>query len=53
MFPEGFIKRIYTQKYIDSEDLLKAFEDPSPVSIRVNSSKWGERPSNWKLFPGV
>ena len=51
MFPEGFIKRIYTQKYIDSDDLLKALEDPSPVSIRVNSAKWRERPSNSEVIP--
>ena len=46
MFPEDFKKRILTQKYIDSESLLKALGEPSPVSIRVNKSKWGRIPLN-------
>ncbi len=44
MFPEGFKQRILNQKYIDSMTLLKALEDPSPVSIRINSSKWNKAP---------
>jgi 16S rRNA C967 or C1407 C5-methylase (RsmB/RsmF family)/NOL1/NOP2/fmu family ribosome biogenesis protein len=44
MFPEGFKNRIATQKYIDSRALLKALEEPSPVSIRINPSKWNHKP---------
>jgi len=44
MFPDEFIRRIYTQKYIDAEALVKALEEPSPVSIRINMSKWNKRP---------
>ncbi|TAL64978.1 MAG: rRNA methyltransferase [Bacteroidetes bacterium] len=44
MFPEGFIQRIYDQKYIDAEALLRSLEEPSPVSIRINSSKWNKTP---------
>jgi len=44
VFPEGFIQRLSTQKYIDSDALLKALDDPSPVSIRINKSKWNNRP---------
>ena len=51
MFPEGFIKRIQTQKYIDAEDLLKALEEPSPVSIRINRSKWNKNPLNSEPVP--
>jgi 16S rRNA C967 or C1407 C5-methylase (RsmB/RsmF family)/NOL1/NOP2/fmu family ribosome biogenesis protein len=44
MFPEGFIQRIRTQKYIDAEALLQALEEPSPVSIRLNPSKRNKKP---------
>jgi 16S rRNA C967 or C1407 C5-methylase (RsmB/RsmF family)/NOL1/NOP2/fmu family ribosome biogenesis protein len=40
MFPEEFKKRISAQKYIDSEALLRALGEPSPVSIRINLAKW-------------
>jgi len=46
MFPEGFIKRITNQKYIDSAALLRSLEESSPVSIRVNTSKWDKSPLN-------
>ena len=45
MLPEEFVKRIHTQKYIDAEVLLKALTEPSPVSIRVNVSKWKKKPA--------
>ncbi len=45
MIPEDFVKRIKTQKYIDAEALLKALSEPSPVSIRVNKSKWKKKPA--------
>jgi 16S rRNA C967 or C1407 C5-methylase (RsmB/RsmF family)/NOL1/NOP2/fmu family ribosome biogenesis protein len=51
MFPEGFIKRIKTQNYINPEPLMKALEEPSPVSIRVNKSKWNHKPLNSKPVP--
>jgi 16S rRNA C967 or C1407 C5-methylase (RsmB/RsmF family) len=51
MFPEEFKKRISTQKYIDSESLLEALSEPSPVSIRVNASKWGRVPANSEPMP--
>lgn len=44
MLPEGFIQRIKGQKYIDADSLLKALEEPSPVSIRINPFKWNKRP---------
>jgi len=51
MFPEGFIERIRGQKYIDADSLLKALEEPSPVSIRINSSKWNREPLNSQPVP--
>ncbi|MDP4223899.1 MAG: hypothetical protein Q8868_11370 [Bacteroidota bacterium] len=51
MFPEGFIKRIRTQKYIDAESLIKALDEPSPVSIRLNPSKWKRVPSDSEPVP--
>jgi len=50
MFPEEFIKRIQTQKYIDADALLKAMQEPSPVSIRLNPSKWRNRPSGSEVI---
>jgi 16S rRNA C967 or C1407 C5-methylase (RsmB/RsmF family)/NOL1/NOP2/fmu family ribosome biogenesis protein len=46
MFPEGFIKRIKTQQYIDANGLMKALQEPPPVSIRINPSKWNKKPLN-------
>jgi 16S rRNA C967 or C1407 C5-methylase (RsmB/RsmF family)/NOL1/NOP2/fmu family ribosome biogenesis protein len=51
MFPEEFIKRLKNQKYIDAEELVKALEQPSPVSIRINKSKWSKKPLNAEPFP--
>jgi 16S rRNA C967 or C1407 C5-methylase (RsmB/RsmF family)/NOL1/NOP2/fmu family ribosome biogenesis protein len=51
MFPEGFKQRILDQKYIVAEALLKALEEPSPVSIRINSSKWKKKPLNAEPVP--
>src|SRR5450759_4291162 len=51
MFPEGFKQRILDQKSIDAEALLKALEEPSPVSIRINPSKWNKRPLNAESVP--
>jgi 16S rRNA C967 or C1407 C5-methylase (RsmB/RsmF family)/NOL1/NOP2/fmu family ribosome biogenesis protein len=44
MFPEQFIERIRTQKYIDADRLLNALQEASPVSIRINPSKWNRIP---------
>jgi 16S rRNA C967 or C1407 C5-methylase (RsmB/RsmF family)/NOL1/NOP2/fmu family ribosome biogenesis protein len=44
MIPEEFIQRIKNQNYIDYQALLKALGDPSPVSIRINPSKWNKKP---------
>jgi 16S rRNA C967 or C1407 C5-methylase (RsmB/RsmF family)/NOL1/NOP2/fmu family ribosome biogenesis protein len=51
MLPEGFIKRISDQKYIDAEALLKALKEPSPVSVRINPSKWNIKPLNVDPVP--
>lgn len=49
MFPERFIKRISTQDYIDTGELLKSLQQASTSSIRINSSKWDGRP--WHSEP--
>jgi len=46
MLPDNFIQRLSGQKYIDADNLLKALELPSPVSIRLNPSKWNKIPVN-------
>ncbi len=51
MFPEAFKNRIANQKYIDAESLLKALEEPSPVSIRINPAKWDKKPFNGEPVP--
>src|SRR5674476_479173 len=51
MFPQEFTKRLKSQKYIDAEALLKALEEPSPVSIRINPAKWGKIPSDSERVP--
>lgn len=44
MIPREFEKRLRSQKYIDAEELLRALTEPSPVSIRLNTSKWSKIP---------
>jgi len=51
MFPEGFIKRIKTQNYIDSRLLPEAIDTPSPVSIRLNRAKWDRVPEDADPVP--
>lgn len=51
MFPSDFEERIRTQKYIDSASLLKSLEEPSPVSIRINSEKWNYNPVDPEPVP--
>jgi 16S rRNA C967 or C1407 C5-methylase (RsmB/RsmF family)/NOL1/NOP2/fmu family ribosome biogenesis protein len=51
MLPDEFIRRIHSQKYIDAQALLKSLEEPSPVSIRINTSKWQKKPSHSEPVP--
>lgn len=51
MIPKEFINRISVQKYIDASALLKALEEPSPVSIRLNPSKWEKIPTESERVP--
>lgn len=51
MFPEEFIKRISTQKYLDADGLLGALREASPVSIRINKLKWDSEPENAEAVP--
>jgi 16S rRNA C967 or C1407 C5-methylase (RsmB/RsmF family)/NOL1/NOP2/fmu family ribosome biogenesis protein len=51
MFPEEFIQRISSQGYVDPVTLLKALEEPSPVSLRVNPAKWSRLPLNSEPVP--
>jgi 16S rRNA C967 or C1407 C5-methylase (RsmB/RsmF family)/NOL1/NOP2/fmu family ribosome biogenesis protein len=51
MFPEKFIKRIKGQEYADASELLKALEEPSPVSIRINLFKWDKMPAGCESVP--
>lgn len=46
-----FLNRIHSQTYIDTESLLSALKEPSPVSIRVNSGKWNKKPSGSNQVP--
>jgi 16S rRNA C967 or C1407 C5-methylase (RsmB/RsmF family)/NOL1/NOP2/fmu family ribosome biogenesis protein len=46
MIPERFAERIKGQEYIDADGLLRALDEPSPVSIRINPSKWDKKPLN-------
>ncbi len=51
MYPDEFIHRIRSQQYIDADSLLKALEEPAPVSIRTNPGKWDLRPSKSEPVP--
>ena len=51
MLPENFIKRLKSQEYINNEALQKALKEPSPVSIRINQSKWKIKPLNGEPIP--
>jgi len=51
LFPEEFIKRISAQEYINTEALLGALGEPSPVSIRINQSKWKRLPAESEPVP--
>lgn len=49
--PGDFIRRIYSQEYLNPEALLKALEMPSPASIRINPAKWKRKPSGSNQVP--
>ena len=51
MFPVPFRKRIELQQYIDSEELLRALEEHSTPTIRVNRNKWDLTPLNSSPVP--
>lgn len=51
MFPEEFVRRLRTQEYIDSESLLHALGQPSPVSILINRGKWDKVPEKSAPVP--
>jgi 16S rRNA C967 or C1407 C5-methylase (RsmB/RsmF family)/NOL1/NOP2/fmu family ribosome biogenesis protein len=51
MFPEKFIQRVEKQHYIDSKALLRALEEPSPISIRINTGKWNKVPADTEPVP--
>lgn len=51
MFPEEFIARLPGQKYLDSESLLRALQEPSPVSVRLNPLKWDGTPAESEPVP--
>ena len=51
MFPEEFITRIKSQKYIETDRLLQALGEPSPISIRINRSKWDHKPVDSEPVP--
>lgn len=51
MLPGKFRERIAAQGYIDSESLIRALDEPSPVSIRINSDKWSRHPSGSEPVP--
>ncbi len=51
MFPQGFLQRLKSQEYIDEEALLKALQEPSPVSVRINSAKCDKKPLNAEPVP--
>jgi 16S rRNA C967 or C1407 C5-methylase (RsmB/RsmF family)/NOL1/NOP2/fmu family ribosome biogenesis protein len=44
MYPSKFIERLKSQKYLDASKLLEALNKPSPVSIRINKTKWNNIP---------
>lgn len=51
MLPEGFLRRIKLQKYVDSELLTRSLDEPSPVSIRLNRMKWQKQPERSEKVP--
>ena len=51
MFPLSFRKRIEQQQYIDSDGLIHALGEPSPVTIRINREKWNKEPLNTEPVP--
>lgn len=51
MLPVKFIERLRSQEYINDEVLQQALKEPSPVSIRINPSKWEKKPLKAEPVP--
>lgn len=51
MFPESFTERLKTQKYLDAGALVRALNEPSPPSIRINRAKWDRYPASGEPVP--
>ena len=51
MLPPELVRRLESQKYIDSGKLAEALSGPAPVSIRINKEKWDHIPSGAKPVP--
>jgi 16S rRNA C967 or C1407 C5-methylase (RsmB/RsmF family)/NOL1/NOP2/fmu family ribosome biogenesis protein len=51
MFPQEFTKRLRNQNWVDADGLLSALAEPSPVSIRINTSKWNRIPLSASPVP--
>lgn len=51
MFPEEFISRLETQKYLEQVSLVDSLKDPSPVSIMINPARWNMVPENSTPVP--
>ncbi len=51
MLPEGFIKRVQSQTYIDSAALIRSLSNPVPATIRINHAKWHSEPDGAEPVP--
>jgi len=51
MLPGSFIQRVRSQQYLNADKLFTALNEPSPVSIRINPSKWNKTPVNAEPVP--
>ncbi|MCU0456691.1 MAG: RsmB/NOP family class I SAM-dependent RNA methyltransferase [Bacteroidales bacterium] len=51
MLPGDFIERIRFQPYLDQDVLIKALEEPAPVSVRINTGKWSHIPAGAEPIP--
>jgi|WetSurMetagenome_2_1015567.scaffolds.fasta_scaffold00004_136 16S rRNA C967 or C1407 C5-methylase (RsmB/RsmF family)/NOL1/NOP2/fmu family ribosome biogenesis protein len=49
--PEAFTDRIRNQSYIDNDGLVRSFDKPSPVSVRINPAKWSLPPAALETVP--
>ncbi|MDR2888122.1 MAG: rRNA cytosine-C5-methyltransferase, partial [Bacteroidales bacterium] len=51
MFPEKFLERIKTQKYIDAGALTASLDSAAPASFRTNALKWNAVPTGCEPVP--